>query len=343
MLRDQTMRALVLRRYRRDGWALEERPVPQPGPAQVLVRVHVTGLNPVDVKTRDGALRPLGLHRLPIVAGNELSGRVVALGSAAKRFTIGQRVCARTPITTMGAFADYLAIDEAALSPIPDKVDDLQAGTVPLAGLTAWQALHELGIRRGERLFISAGAGGVGTLAIQLAKHLGAEVATTASGAGAELVTKMGADIVVDYRRQQPSEVLRGYDAAFDLLGGAALDEAMSILRPGGRLVSVAGPPEPTTARKDLGKGLLMRAMFWLISLQTRRRAARHQVSYRYLFMHPDPAQLDELLGLIAAGSLTVPARIAGPADRIIEILEELAAGHTKGKVAVTWQAPESG
>jgi alcohol dehydrogenase len=340
MVHERTMRALVLRHYGPDGWALEERPVPQPGPRQVLVRVHVTGLNPVDVKTRDGALRPLRLHRLPIIAGNELSGRVVELGPGAGRFAVGQRVCARTPITTMGAFADYVALDETALSPVPDGVDDLQAATIPLAGLTAWQSLDELGIRPGERLFISAGAGGVGTLAIQLAKHRGAHVATTASAAGAELVTKLGADLVIDYRRQKPTELLREYDAALDLLGNPALTGSMPILRHGGRIVSLAGPPEPMTARKDLDAGRTLRTLFWLISWRTRRIAARHQVTYRYLFMHPDANQLDHLLSMLAAGSLTVPARIASTADRITEALDELAAGHTKGKIAVSWHAP---
>lgn len=337
MVTEGTMRALVLRRYGPEGWAFEQRPIPRPGPGQVLVRVRVTGLNPVDVKTRDGMLRPLRLHRLPLVAGNELSGVVAALGPGASRFTVGRRVCVRAPTKTMGAFAEYIALDEAVLSPVPEGVDDLQAATLPLVGLTAWQALRLLEVREGFRLFISAGAGGVGTVAIQLARHLGAHVATTASGEGLELVTRLGADTVIDYRRDDFAEVLRDYDGALDLLGGATLNGTMRILRPGARIVSLAGQPEPTTAREDLGAGVALSAVFRLISWRTRRLAASHGVSYRYLFMQPDAAQLDHLLGLVAAGALTVPARVVGTSDQLLAALGELAAGHTKGKVAVTW------
>jgi NADPH:quinone reductase-like Zn-dependent oxidoreductase len=185
-------------------------------------------------------------------------------------------------------------------------------------------------------VFIPGGAGGVGTFALQIAKHLGAHVATTASPRGETLVKRLGADVVIDYTSGRFEEKLSGYDCAFDLLGGDTLARLWSVLRPGGRVVSIAGMPEPSTARKDLERGRGLAALFWIASLPTRLRAARHRCSYRYLFMHPSGADLAHLASLIDGGKLEVVVDRTFPFGEIKEALAYLETGRAKGKVVVT-------
>jgi NADPH:quinone reductase-like Zn-dependent oxidoreductase len=287
------MRALVLSGYGGpERTALTEAPQPTPQANELLVRVHAAGLNPVDYKTRAGGLKVIHRYPLPIVMGNELSGVVEAAGGAVTRFAKGDRVFARVDKKVMGAFADYAVVHEDHAAAMPASLDFPAAAAVPLAGLTALQALRdELRLSAGDRIFIPGGAGGVGTFAIQIAKHLGAHVATTASPRGEALVARLGADVVIDYTRERFEDKLSGYDCAFDLIGGETLARLWPVLKHGGHVVSIAGMPEPLTARKDLEAGGLA-ALFWLASLTTRWRAARHGVRYRYLFMHPSGADL---------------------------------------------------
>ncbi len=332
------MRAYVLRRYRADGAALESVQRPTPGPGQVLVKVHATGVNPVDFKIRDGAMRLLRLHRLPLVMGSELAGVIADVNPSVQRYAVGTRVCLRTPIDTMGAFADYIAVDEARLSQVPDAVDAPSAAALPLAGLTAWQAIHEVAqVQAGERVFIAAGAGGVGSMAIQIAKLADAHVATTASPAGADLVRSLGADEVINYQECNPRKVLTGFDVALDLLGGEHTAAAMHILKPGGRLVSLSGSPESSTEFNSRKASFIVRGLLAANAMRTLRRARQQRVSYRYLFMKPDPRQLDHLLTLTAAGQLTVPVTSTAPADRLDDLLGELQQGHVKGKLVAIW------
>src|SRR6185436_15118452 len=251
------MRAFVLSRYGGpEHTPLTEMPRPSPGVGELLVGVHAAGLNPVDFKTRAGALKIIRNYPLPIVMGNELSGVVEAIGPGVTRFAKGDRVYARVDKDILGAFAEYAVVNEDHAARMPVSLDFPTAAAVPLAALTALQALRdELHLSAGKRVFIPGGAGGVGTFAIQLAKHLGAYVATTASLRGEALVKRLGADVVIDYTRERFEDKLSDYDCAFDLLGGETLARLWSVLKPGGHVVSIAGIPEPLTARKDLGRG----------------------------------------------------------------------------------------
>ena len=220
------MRGFVLRRY---GKAMETREVPSPvaGPGEVLIRVHAAGLNSIDYKQRDGKMRGIVGLKLPIVAGSELSGVVQAVGSGVTRVSVGDRVFARVDKAKLGAFAEYTAVDENFVARMPASLDFAQAAALPLAGLAALQALRdELAVKQGDRVFISGGAGGVGTFAIQLAKWMGAEVTTTASPRGEELVKSLGADRVIDYTKQKVTDFPGGYDGVLDLLGGEVLAES---------------------------------------------------------------------------------------------------------------------
>jgi len=227
-------------------------------------------------------------------------------------------------------------VREEYLARMPAALDFEAAAAVPLAALTALQALRdELGLTSGQRVFIPGGAGGVGTFAIQIAKHLGAEVATTASPRGDALVRRLGADTVIDYTRERFEDTLRDYDGAFDLLGGDDLARAFSVVKRGGSVVSIAGTPEPETARRDLGRGGGLAALFWAISFGTRRRAAKHGVRYRYLFMHPSGRDLEELASLIDAKKIEVVVDRVFPFAEAKEAMAYLEGGRAKGKVVV--------
>src|ERR1700730_12056796 len=331
------MRALVLSRYGGpEHTALTDVPQPAPRAGEFLVRVHAAGLNPIDYKTRAGALRVIRKYPLPIVMGNELAGVVEAVGSGAMRFAKGDRVFARVDKDIMGAFADYALVGEDHAALMPASLDFPAAAAVPLAALTALQALRdELHLSAGHRVFIPGGAGGVGTFAIQIAKHLGAHVATTTSPRGEALVKRLGADVVIDYERERFEEKLSGYDCAFDLLGGDTLARLWSVLKPGGRVVSIAGLPAPVTAQKDLGRGFGLAALFWVASLTTRVRAARHACTYRYLFMHPSGADLAYLASLIDANKLEVVIDRVFPFAEAKEAMDYLETGRAKGKVVL--------
>jgi alcohol dehydrogenase len=332
------MRAFILKSYGGpENTELRDTPCPAPQTEEILVRVHAAGLNPVDYKTRDGLLRVVQNYPLPVVMGNELSGIVESVGVGVTRFAKGDRVYARVGKATMGAFAEFAVVHQEHAAAMPTTLDFTAAAGVPLAALTALQVLRdELQIRSSQRVFISGGAGGVGTFAIQIAKHLGAYVATTASVKGEQLVRRLGADEVIDYKSEKFENKLSNYDSAFDLIGGDTLAKTFSILKPGGRVVSIAGVPEPKTARIDLKRGIALRSLFWLLSLPTRIRAARHHTHYRYYFMHASGADLQYLASLIDSQQLQVVIDRIYPFDQIKDALAYVESGRAKGKVVLT-------
>lgn len=334
------MRGYVLTRYGGpDAMQLRDVPEPPPGPGDLRIRVAAAGLNPVDYKIRQGALRPINHLHLPVVTGCELAGTVDAVGPGPSRFAVGDRVYARVDKARLGAFAEFVCVQQDLVAAMPASLGFAEAAGLPLAGLTALQALRdELSVGPGTRLFISGGAGGVGTLAIQLAKYFGAEVTTTASPRGEALVRRLGADRVVDYTREDFAEVLTDYDAVLDLIGGAALKESFRILKPGGRVLSIAGVPEPLTAKTDLGSPPWITAVFWAMSLGLRLRARKAKASYRYLFMHPSGDDLRFLAGLVDGGRLEPIVDSTFPFEKIDEAFAVLEQGHAKGKIVVTLQ-----
>lgn len=331
------MQAFLLNRYGGpEATGLGEVSRPVPGPGDVLVRVHAAGLNPVDFKTRNGMLKVVQRYDLPVIMGNELAGTVESCAEATSGFKPGDRVFARVPKDRMGAFADYAVVPASHLAVLPPSIDFETAAGVPLAGLTALQALRdELRLKPGSRVFIPGGAGGVGTFAIQIAKWLGAEVTTTASPRGRALVERLGADVVIDYTTQRFEEKVRDMDGAFDLIGGETLEKCFGVVKPGAMVVSVAGMPEPVTARKDLGRGSALAALFWLASFGLRAKARKHGVTYRYLFMHPSGAELGELARLIEERKLDPVIDRSFPFADIGDAMAYLESGRAKGKVVV--------
>jgi alcohol dehydrogenase len=334
------MRALVLERYGGPAAAqLREVAQPTPRPGEVLLRVHAAGLNPVDYKIRSGQLRVVTRYPLPIVLGCELAGTVEACGFGATRFAAGERVFARVDKRTLGAFAEFVCVHQNLVARMPAALDFDAAAGIPLAGLTALQCLRDLlQVAPDQRIFIPGGAGGVGVFALQLAREFGATVATTASPRGEALVRRLGATVVIDYTRQRFETLLRDYDGALDLVGGDTLTRAFSVVRRGALVVSIAGVPEPQTAR-DMGRGRGLAALFWLASLGLRLRARRHGVRYRYLFMHPSGVELAFLAELVDAGRLAPVVDQVFPFEQIGAAFAHLEAGHAKGKVVVRMHA----
>ncbi|MHA5023710.1 NADP-dependent oxidoreductase, partial [Streptomyces sp. SD35] len=232
---------------------LQEADVPEPtvGEHDVLVRVEAAGLNPLDEKIRAGEFKQILPYKLPLILGNDVAGTVIRVGTAVRGFKPGDEVYARPHQDRIGTFAERIAIAEGDLALKPASISMEEAGSLPLAALTAWQALVERGkVRPGQKVLIHAGAGGVGSIAIQLAAHLGASVATTASASNADFVRALGADTVIDYRTQDFEQLLTGYDLVLDSIGGETLEKSLRVLKPGGKAIGITGPPDPAFARE---------------------------------------------------------------------------------------------
>jgi NADPH:quinone reductase-like Zn-dependent oxidoreductase len=332
------MKAFVLERYG-DAGAVRDGEVPDPrmGDDDVLVQIHAASINPLDLKTRDGDFKAILPYRVPFVLGNDLAGVVVGVGAAVTRFSVGDEVYARPNKDRIGTFAELIAIHQDDLANKPTTLTMEQAASIPLVGLTSWQALVErANLQPEQKVLIHAGSGGVGTIAIQLAKQLGAHVATTTSTDNIDLVKDLGADVVIDYTKQAFETVLHDYDVVLDSLGGQTLEKSMQVLRPGGKLISIAGPPDPAFAR-ELGANPLISLAMAALSFRTRQRARRHRVTYSFLFMRASGSQLAELTALIEAGKIRPVVDRAFAFASTPEALSYVEQGRTKaGKVVVT-------
>lgn len=332
------MKAFILERYGdASGTRLAEvRDPPAPGPHEVQVRTVATGLNPVDFKIRKGKLRMVVPLKLPSILGSEVAGVVAATGPGESRFQVGDHIYARVAKDGGGGLAERINLPDRIVARAPGSIGLEAAAAVPLAGLTALQALRDvLKVQPGQRVLISAGAGGVGTFAIQIAKWLGAHVTTTASTRGEALVRSLGADHVIDYTRERIADQPRDFDAGFDLMGGESLREMFRVVRPGGTVVSIADIPEPQTALQDLNRGYGLAALFWLASFKVRQAARQAGVHYRFLFMRADAPGLAVLAQLIDEGKLKVVLDRILQFSEVAEAVAYLESGRAKGKVVV--------
>jgi NADPH:quinone reductase-like Zn-dependent oxidoreductase len=328
------MKAFIIDRYR-NGGRIGEMPDPELGDDDVWVEIHAASVNPLDIKIRDGKLKPVLPFRLPLILGNDLAGVVVRVGSRVRRFKPGDEVYARADTHRIGAFAEFISIQEDAVATKPQKLTMEEAASIPLVGLTAWQALVErANVKKGQKVFIHAGSGGVGTIAIQLAKHLGAVVATTTSTANLDWVKALGADIVIDYKKDDFSRTLHDYDVILDTLGGEALEKSPRVLKPGGKLISISGPPDHQFA-KDMGLPWILRPVMRLLSYRIRKKARRHRVSYSFLFMRESGDQLREIASLVDSGIIRPVVDRVFPFESTKEALAYVEKGRAKGKVII--------
>jgi alcohol dehydrogenase len=301
----------------------------------VLIEIHAAGVNPLDSKIRDGEFKLLLPYRLPLILGNELAGVVVRVGSSVRRFKPGDEVYARPDKNRIGTFAEFIAVREDDLAIKPKSLTMEEAASIPLVGLTAWQALIEKAkLHKGQKVLIQAGSGGVGTFAIQLAKHVGAIVATTTSTANVDLVKRLGADIVIDYKKDRFEEILRDCDVVLNSLDGETLKKSLRVLKPGGKLISISGPPDPEFAR-HLGLSRILELVMRLLSFRIRRQAKRHQVNYSFLFMRASGNQLRQISSLIETGAVRPVLDRVFPFELTKEAMAYLETGRAKGKVVV--------
>lgn len=334
------MKALLLKRYGGlDKVEFAEIPRPAIQPDEMLVQVHAAGLNPIDYMIPKGTFKPLLPLRLPHVLGSDLAGIVVEVGSQVTRFKPGDAVFASIFDLPGGSLAEFAAVPERAAAPKPANLSFVEAASIPMVGLTSWQAMQErMQLGPGQKVFIPAGSGGIGTFAIQLAKYLGASVATSTSSGNVALVRSLGADQVVDYTQDKAEQVLRDYDGILGTLRGDALEKSLAILKPGGKAVSLIGPPDAAFARAR-GMNFVMKAVFSLLSAGIIRRARQRDATYAFLFVRPDGGQLAAIGALLAAG------QVRPVIDRVFSFaqakdgLAYLEQGRAKGKVVVQLQS----
>lgn len=330
------MKAYILDRYKKQAaLRLGEMPEPEVRDRDVLVAVHAAGLNQLDAKIRDGEFKLVLPYRLPLILGNDVAGVVVRVGSKVRGFKPGDEVYARPSQDRIGTLAEFIAIDEADLALKPGNLSMEAAASIPLVGLTAWQVLIDRAeLKRGQKVLIHAGSGGVGTFAIQLAKHLGATVATTTSTENVDLVRGLGADVVVDYKKEDYAKVLSGYDVVLNSLGKDTLEQSLKVLKPGGMLISISGPPDAAFARESGLNGLLRQVMR-LLSFGIRSKAKRHGVGYSFVFMRANGEQLGRITSLIESGIVRPIVDRVFSFQATNEAMDYLATGRVKGKVVV--------
>lgn len=274
-------RAVVINEYGgKEKLAEAKVSLPELGADQVLVKVAATSINPIDWKLREGYLKQMFPWSFPIILGWDVAGEIVEVGQKVKDYHVGDRIFARPETTRFGTYADYTIVDSNLLAPVPESIAFTEAAAVPLAGLTALQALFDHGsLKAGEKVLIHAGAGGVGTYAIQLAKNAGAYVITTASPRNHELVKKLGADEVIDYHTTDFEEVLTDIDLVFDTMGGEIQKKSFSVLKEHGRLISV-------------------------LSIEDETLAATKQIEAKAIWLRTNGEQLSELAKLMVDGKL---------------------------------------
>ena len=330
------MKAFILDSYGRDKpLRFGDLPLPKLNDTEVLVEIHAAGVNPLDHKIRDGEFKLILPFKLPVALGSDLAGVVAKVGAKVTAFKPGDEVFGRVDAHVIGTFAEYFAVEQADLALKPKTLSMEEAASVPLVALTAWQALFETAqLRSGDKVFVQAGSGGVGIFAIQLAKHAGASVATTAGASSADLVRSLGADKIIDYRHEDFSEVLGEYDIVLNSQDAATLAKSFTVLKPGGRVVSISGPPDPDFA-DAIGANWVVKQVMRLLSMKARRQARQAKVDYVFLFMQANGAQLARIAELIDAGSLRTVVDRVFPFAQTNEALAYVETGRAKGKVVI--------
>ncbi|MEH6907715.1 NADP-dependent oxidoreductase [Neobacillus drentensis] len=327
------MRAMVIDRYGKVPMRLVEMPTPEISEYEVLAEIHAASFNPIDFKIRDGKVKLLVNYKMPLILGNDFSGVVTKVGSKVTRFKIGDEIYARPRKSKIGTFAEYIAIHEDDIALKPKNLSFGEAASIPLVGLTTYQALTDiLQLQKGQKILIQAGAGGVGTFAIQLAKLMGAFVATTASEAGANIVKSLGADEIINYKTEKFEKILKNYDAVFDTLGGEILEKSFEVIKSGGKIVSVSGLPNARFG-KEYGSGFFKTLLFATASHKLTALEKKHNARYTFLFMKPSGEQLRIIANYIETGKIKPIIDRVLPFEDAQKAMEYAESGRAKGKI----------
>ncbi|ROP80488.1 NADPH:quinone reductase-like Zn-dependent oxidoreductase [Stenotrophomonas rhizophila] len=330
------MKAFLIDRYgKKETGRIGDAPQPPLRDDDVLIRVHAASVNALDTKIRTGEFKLILPYRLPLVLGNDVAGTVERVGAGVRQFKPGDEVYARPDDDRIGTFAEFIAIKATSVALKPGNLGMVEAASLPLVALTAWQALVETAqLKPGQKVFIQAGSGGVGTVAIQLAKHLGAFVATTTSTANVGWVKALGADVVIDYKEQDFATELADYDVVLNSLGKDELTRSLKILKPGGHLISISGPPTPTFATAR-GLAWPLKQVIRLLSHGIRSKARQKGVTYTFVFMRASGQQLGEITSLVEAGAIRPVIDRVFPFQETQSALAHVESGRAKGKVVV--------
>jgi len=330
------MKAFILDRHgKKEQLRFGDVPEPELRADEVLIQVHAAAVNLIDAKVRNGEFKLILPYRTPFVLGHDVAGIVVRVGPLVRQFKAGDEVYARPDDLRIGTFAEMVAVKEDSVALKPRNLTMEEAASIPLVGLTAWQALVEKAkLQKGQKVFIQAGSGGVGTFAIQLAKHLGATVATTTSAGNAALVKSLGADVVINYKTDAFETLLHDYDLVLNSQDSKTLKKSLGVLKPGGHLISISGPPDPQFAEDSKAPWLVMQVMRAL-SFSVRRQARRLQLSYAFLFMKASGSQLKQIAALIEAGAIRPVVDKVFPLASTNEALAYVESGRAKGKVVI--------
>ncbi|MDK4353230.1 MULTISPECIES: NADP-dependent oxidoreductase [Enterococcus] len=327
------MKAAVIDTYKQPTPKIKEVPIPDIRSNDVLVKIVAASINPIDIKTKDGGLKMLLSYDMPIIMGSDFAGIITAVGEKVTNYSIGDAVYGRVQKNRIGTFAEYIAVDQGAIALKPKNINFEEAASIPLVGLTSYQALHDImQIQPGQKVMIQGGSGGIGTIAIQLAKYLGAYVATTTSANNFDLVKSLGADYPINYQTTNFAEVLQDYDYVFDTRGGATLEAAFKIIKPGGKVVSIAGLPNYRFG-KEYGVPLWKQFAFKMVTRNLTKLEKQTQASYTFLFMKPSGTQLDVLRHLIEAEIIKPVIDRIVPLSEVKEALSYSQSGRATGKI----------
>ena len=330
------MKAFIVKRYgKKEKLQLTELAEPRVKENEVLVQVYAAGVNQLDSKIRNGEFKLILPYKAPFTLGHDVAGVVTKVGSRVTKFKVGDEVYARPADHRIGTFAEYISMNENDVALKPKNISMEEAASIPLVGLTAWQALVEkANLKKGQKVFIQAGSGGVGTFAIQLAKHLGATVATTTSANNIDFVKSLGADIVIDYKKEDFETRLKDYDVVLNSQGTKTLEKSLRILKPNGKVISISGPPDVDFA-KQIGAPWFVKLIMKILSSGIRKKAKRLRVNFSFLFMRAEGNQLSEITSLINAGIIRPVMDKVFPFEQTNEALAYVESGRSKGKVVV--------
>ena len=330
------MKAFIVKRYgKKEKLQLTDVAEPVVKENDILLRIHAAGVNLLDSKIRNGEIKMILRYETPFVLGHDVAGVVIKIGSKATKFRAGDEVYARVADYRIGTFAELIAINENDAALKPKNLSMAEAASIPLVSLTAWQALVEKAkLKKGQKVFIQAGSGGVGTFAIQLAKHLGAMVATTTSATNINLVKSLGADIIIDYKKDDFETVLKDYDVVLNSQDAKTLKKSLQILKPGGKIISISGPPDPAFGRQ-INANWFQKIILQFLSAGTRKKAKRRGVDFFFLFMRAQGEQLSQITKLIESGVVKPVMDRVFPFEQTNEAMAYVETGRAKGKVVV--------
>lgn len=330
------MKAFTINRYSKtDKLQLVDVQEPSINENQVLVQIYAASINQLDSKIKSGDFKLFMPNKFPLILGHDVAGVITKVGAKVSHFKVGDEIFARPADFSIGAFAEYISINESDLALKPKNTSMEEAASIPLVGLTVWQAFVEKAkVQKGQKVFIQAGSGGVGTFAIQLAKQLGAFVATTTSASNFDLVKSLGADVVIDYKTQDFETLLNDYDVVLNSQDEKTLEKSLRILKPNGQVISISGPPDVAYA-KDFRLPWFFKLIFFFLSNKAKSLAKKLNVHYSFLFMQANGTQLSKISSLIEDEKIRPVIDKVFPFEQTNEAMSYVESGRAKGKVVI--------